>query len=374
VVTTSGAVHPRVGGWGWTAPSGGTVATAQNGHMTRLRAGRRTNLALLVVLTTAFGTGLLAMSVGSPTGSAVVTALHAAAGLALLLLVPWKSVVVRRRLRRGPARVDALLLALAVAVSLVAGLVHSVTGPIAVGEISALDVHVGAAVVAAVVAVVHVVRRPQPVRRIDLSRRTALRTLALVGGSALAYGVVEGTTRVLDLPGASRRSTGSYEVGSGDPRRMPVTQWFLDDVPRIDVDSYVLTIVASGEVMARIPYADVVSQSTASVDAVLDCTGGWWSRQQWRGVLLDRLLPGPEVPGRSVKVVSATGFHRRLPRRAATSVLLATSVGEARLSPGHGAPVRLVVPGRRGFWWVKWVERVEVSSAPWWWQPPLPLR
>jgi DMSO/TMAO reductase YedYZ molybdopterin-dependent catalytic subunit len=107
---------------------------------------------------------------------------------------------------------------------------------------------------------------------------------------------------------------------------------------------------------------------------VLDCTGGWWSRQEWTGVRLDRLLPGPEVPGRSVNVVSATGFHRRLPRTAAASALLATSVGDAPLSPGHGAPVRLVLPGRRGFWWVKWVDRVEVSGAPWWWQPPLPLR
>jgi DMSO/TMAO reductase YedYZ molybdopterin-dependent catalytic subunit len=342
--------------------------------MTRLHAGRRTNLALLAVLATAFVTGLVAMSVGSRTGSAVVTAVHGAAGLALLLLVPWKSVVVRRRLRHGPARVDALLLAVTVVSSLVAGLVHSVAGPVAVGEVSVLDVHVGAAVVAAVVAALHVVRRPQPVRRVDLSRRTALRALALAGGSALAYGVVEGSTRALDLRGASRRSTGSYEVGSGDPRRMPITQWFLDDVPRIDVDSYVLTIVASGEVIARIAHADLVSQSTASVEAVLDCTGGWWSRQQWTGVRLDRLLPGPEVPGRSVEIVSATGFHRRLPRTAAASALLATSVGDAPLSPGHGAPVRLVVPGRRGFWWVKWVDRVEVSDAPWWWQPPLPLR
>ena len=132
-------------------------------------------------------------------------------------------------------------------------------------------------------------------------------------------------------------------------------EWFLDNVPRTDVDSYVLTVVVSGEVTARIPYADLLKQSTASTEAVLDRTGGWWSRQQCTGVRLDRLLPGPEVPGRSVEVVSATGYHRRLP-------------------PGHGAPVRLVVPGRRGFWWVKWVDRVEVSSAPWWWQPPLPLR
>jgi DMSO/TMAO reductase YedYZ molybdopterin-dependent catalytic subunit len=33
----------------------------------------------------------------------------------------------------------------------------------------------------------------------------------------------------------------------------------------------------------------------------------------------------------------------------------------------------LVVPGRRGFWWVKWVTAVDVNDEPWWWQPPFPL-
>jgi DMSO/TMAO reductase YedYZ molybdopterin-dependent catalytic subunit len=36
--------------------------------------------------------------------------------------------------------------------------------------------------------------------------------------------------------------------------------------------------------------------------------------------------------------------------------------------------VRLVAPGRRGFWWVKWVTRVEVVDAPWWLQSPFPLQ
>ena len=41
-------------------------------------------------------------------------------------------------------------------------------------------------------------------------------------------------------------------------------------------------------------------------------------------------------------------------------MLLATHVGDEPLSPGHGAPVRLVAPGRRGFQWVKWIDRIEV--------------
>jgi DMSO/TMAO reductase YedYZ molybdopterin-dependent catalytic subunit len=34
----------------------------------------------------------------------------------------------------------------------------------------------------------------------------------------------------------------------------------------------------------------------------------------------------------------------------------------------HGAPLRLVAPGRRGFQWVKWVREVRVLNTPDWGQ------
>src|SRR5207237_208494 len=54
-------------------------------------------------------------------------------------------------------------------------------------------------------------------------------------------------------------------------------------------------------------------------------------------------------------------------------LLLAAAGGDAPLSAGHGFTLRLVAPGRRGYWWVKWVDRISLSGAPWWWQPLFPL-
>jgi DMSO/TMAO reductase YedYZ molybdopterin-dependent catalytic subunit len=107
--------------------------------------------------------------------------------------------------------------------------------------------------------------------------------------------------------------------------------------------------------------------------AVLDCTGGFWSEQDWAGVFLDRLV-GDRAGASSVRVVSHTGYDRRFPVDDLPRLLLATRLGGQALSPEHGFPARLVAADRRGFWWVKWVAGIELDLLPDWWQPPFPLQ
>jgi DMSO/TMAO reductase YedYZ molybdopterin-dependent catalytic subunit len=45
----------------------------------------------------------------------------------------------------------------------------------------------------------------------------------------------------------------------------------------------------------------------------------------------------------------------------------------ASWSQARRLEARLVAPGRRGYWWVKWVTAVEPSSVPAWLQSPFPL-
>lgn len=73
-------------------------------------------------------------------------------------------------------------------------------------------------------------------------------------------------------------------------------------------------------------------------------------------------------------VTSRTGYARRFPVRDVPHLLLATGYEGRPLAARHGSPARLVAPGRRGFWWVKWVTGIEVSDLPWWRQSPFPLQ
>ena len=343
------------------------------------RAGRRTNLALLGLLLIAGSTGLLAYGTGTALPARLVVALHGAAGLGLLLLVPWKTVVVRRARRRPAGQHDptaAITLGVLVALTVATGVLHAAgaAGPWpALGGLTALHVHVGAAIVVLPLLVVHAWGRRQRPRATDLSRRSLLRTGGLAVGAAALWGAGEGLLRLTGAPGATRRGPGSHERGTDDPAAMPVTQWVSDTVPTTAARTVELV---SGSRRERLAVADL--DRGDRVRAVLDCTGGWYAEQDWAGVRLDRLLAdvlGADLPADgSVDVVSATGFRRRLPLRDAGHLLLAVSAGGRPLSLGHGAPVRLVAPGRRGFWWVKWVQRVEVVDQPWWLQSPFPLQ
>jgi hypothetical protein len=190
-------------------------------------------------------------------------------------------------------------------------------------------------------------------------------------GAAAVWTAGETLWRVTGVPGARRRATGSLEQGTDNPAAMPVTQWFTDAVPDSVPSTLLLT---DGAHALRVPTSELTRGET--VRATLDCTGGWYAVQDWSGIRLDRLLAdrlGRVPADGSIDVISETGYRRRLPLSDAGHLLLATSAGGQRLSAGHGGPVRLVAPGRRGFWWVKWVTRLEVADEPWWWQLPFPL-
>ena len=114
----------------------------------------------------------------------------------------------------------------------------------------------------------------------------------------------------------------------------------------------------------------------AETTATIDCTGGWYSTQVWRGVAVSDLLAraGPTGAASSVTFTSVTGYYRRFSMDEAAGYLLASHVGGETLSHGHGFPMRLVAPDKRGFEWVKWVVDIRVNETPKWLQPPLPIQ
>ena len=331
-----------------------------------IRLGAQTNLALLGLLSVAFLTGWVAFAFATaPARWSLVV--HATGGIAILLLLPWKSMIAGRGLHRPrPGRWASILLAVLVLISIAAGLAHSTGMLLTWGPFTPMELHVGADIAAVPLAVWHVVARRVRMRGPDMSRRAFLKGTVVVAAATTTYFAGETLVRAANLPGAARRFTGSYEAGSFEPASMPVSSWMFDAIAELDAATWQL------HTPGRTWTYDELLAFDDRLTATLDCTGGFYSTQEWTGVRLDRLLPTNN--GASIRVVSSTGYDRRYPGAEASSLLLATRLGGVRLDPGHGFPARLVAPNRRGFWWVKWVMAIETDDLPHWWQSPFPLQ
>ncbi|MGH8950322.1 MAG: molybdopterin-dependent oxidoreductase [Acidimicrobiia bacterium] len=328
--------------------------------------GRRTNLALAILLVTAVVSGLASQAIGVdwPLDTAVI---HGALALGILLLAPWKTSIVRRGLRKKRAgRVFSLVLLTVVLITLTTGLLHSHGAISRIGPLTLMQIHVGGAVLALGLAIDHFRRHPVVPKHFDVDRRAFLRAGALTAMATAVWLAWEGTLQALEAPGDDRRFTGMHERGSHDPSALPTTSWLDDRVPEIDAAEWSVDVAGRSYTLEEI---EAMPQET--FPAILDCTGGWYSEQQWTGVRLDQLV---EVgANRSFVAWSRTGYARRFPIRDLESTWLVTRLGGVPLSPGHGFPARMVAPARRGFWWVKWLTRVELSPIPWWLQSPFPL-
>jgi DMSO/TMAO reductase YedYZ molybdopterin-dependent catalytic subunit len=317
---------------------------------------RRVDLMILgTALAGSFATGVAGLWVSEPHAGVVVWA-HGAAGMAVILLVWSKAGVIRRGLRRRWPHVGGSVLAAVCAVGLLGfGVAHS-AGVGDVGPLTALGWHITFALVLAPLVAAHLTSRPVIVRRGDLSRGAFLRLAALSSAAVVAKLAFD---RAL---GARRAATGSLEQA-----RPAATVWLDDSVPRIDPAAW--RLAAGG---ARLSLADLAGLPQHEWTCVLDCTSGWYARNRWRGVLVSDVLVVP--PGAaSVEVRSQTGYSRRFDASLAGRLMIATHLDGVPLAAGNGAPARLVAPGRRGFWWVKWVTAVEASTRPPWWQSPFPL-
>ena len=317
---------------------------------------RGTDWSLALLVAAGVATGLATWFAGAP-GSTWVFAAHGVAGGSLVFVLVVK---LRRVLPRlAPASAGALGLVAAV---LVSGLVWASAGRVSIGGFSVLVWHGALGAALAALVLVHALARAKRPRRRDLADRRQFLTAAAVGAGALAaWQLQRPLQRALGLPGAERRFTGSYDAGSFSGNDFPSTSW-VSDQPR----PRTIPLEVGGRVRRELTLSAAELGRGDELTATLDCTGGFSTTQRWQGVRLGRLLDeaGVRAGAGHVRVISRTGYRWSFGLDDARGLLLATHVGDEPLSHGHGAPCRLVAPGRRGFQWVKWVERIEVHEDP----------
>jgi hypothetical protein len=134
--------------------------------------------------------------------------------------------------------------------------------------------------------------------------------------------------------------------------------------PKIDEETWTLKIDGLVENPMNFTYEDITSFNRTSEIVTLKCVAGPQGTANWTGVRLKALLDMVGISDGAKEVVfyAEDGYSSSLTISDATSpdVILAYEMNEETLPVDHGFPVRLVVPGKYGYKWVKWIDHIEV--------------
>ena len=325
------------------------------------------SLALAAVL--AFVTGVVSLVSGLPQDWFIFV-LHGIVGLWLLLLLWGKLQRVWPRLthpRRWDRRtIYGLLALLVVTLALGSGIWWVGGGDWYFAGFNLLNWHIVLGFVVTAAIAFHMLARAKRLRKRDIvGRRRMLRFGALLLGGAAIWPAQQLAEGALKLPGAGQRFTGSRESSSYAGNVFPTSSWVADQPRTLDAQAWRLSL--GGAVSAPRDFSyDELAAAGDTLEATLDCTGGFFSTQRWRGIRVGRLLEQATLhtDARYVSFISVTSYRWSLPLEEARTALLATHIDEEPLSHEHGFPLRLVSPGRRGFEWVKWITHVEVLTVP----------
>jgi len=134
---------------------------------------------------------------------------------------------------------------------------------------------------------------------------------------------------------------------------------------KVDITQYRLTVEGLVETPLTLTYEALRAYPTVTEVVLLICADLFADNAEWTGVPVATILAEAGIKPEASKVTfyALDAYRKTLPLEYVQQegVFLAHVVNGQILPPEHGYPMRLVVKGRYGDFWVKWVERIEVK-------------
>ena len=151
---------------------------------------------------------------------------------------------------------------------------------------------------------------------------------------------------------------GQYEV-----EKLKVLNF--SSIPEVDVGDYTLRITGKVERALRLSYDDLRSMNQAELRIPAHCVEGWSVADlKWEGVLAEEIISisNPEKSEYAL-LKSLDGYSTAVPFEYFERGILALKMNGKTIPPGHGFPVRAVIPDLYFWKSAKWLCEIEFLDS-----------
>ena len=193
--------------------------------------------------------------------------------------------------------------------------------------------------------------------------------VALLASYQPAIGKVVPDQPEIEIPSPEINRLRALDPATVDNSNFPIT--LTDKLhptgrpPEINIAEYRLIVDGLVENPLSLTYEAFLEYPTVTEVVLLICPDTFVDNAEWTGIPVMALLAEASINSEAKKVAfyATDGYKQELYLDTAQKegVFLAHTVNGQILPLKHGYPLRLVVKGEFGFYWVKWLEHIEVK-------------
>ncbi len=140
----------------------------------------------------------------------------------------------------------------------------------------------------------------------------------------------------------------------------------IKGVQEIDISEYRLLVDGLVAEEKEYSYSELQEKNHMQKLVTLNCVTGWSVKAIWEGIPLVEILDELELSQDADTLIfySPDGYSTSLPISyiQENNIILADKVNGLQLPPEQGFPFQLVAEQKFGYKWIRWIERIEVSS------------